>query len=131
MRRVDAAALIAILAGCTTLTEPELGDEFALRPGESVVVSEAGLRVRFVGVEGDSRCPSDGTCIWAGDASVVVETVADGKLRSDTLHTFLDPKTLEVGRVELTLVRLDPHPRSDDPISPDRYLAVFDTASRQ
>ncbi len=131
MRRVDAAVLIAVLAGCSTSTEPELGDEFALRPGESVIVSEAGLQVRFVGVEGDSRCPSDGTCIWAGDASVVVEMVADGELRSDTLHTFLDPKTLEVGSVELTLVRLDPQPRSDDPISPDRYVAVFDTASRQ
>ena len=129
--RAHAAVLLTFFGlACPTMTEPRLGDEFQLRVGEHATLSDVGLWVAFLGVDGDSRCPLQVMCVWAGDAAVLVETApfpdaisADSK--TDTLHTLLDPKSLDFGSFELVLVRLDPYPETPSSIAPDAYVATF------
>jgi hypothetical protein len=118
------------------MTEPRLGDEFQLRVGEQAALRDIGLWVAFLGVGADSRCPLKVMCVWAGDAAVLVETApfpdaleADSK--TDTLHTHLDPKWLDLGSFELLLVRLDPYPETPSSLSPDDYVATFRTVERR
>lgn len=72
-----ASAIFLVLSvGCsgsspTQPSPPPFGQPFDLRPGEHVTL-EDGVRVSFLYVHADSRCPIDAICVRAGDAVVVV-----------------------------------------------------------
>jgi len=108
--------------------QPNLGEPFQLRIGERAVIDGVDLDVRFVELSNDSRCPSNALilCVWEGDATIVVETSPQraGALRHE-LHTNLEPKSVSVGSVRLTLQRLDPYPEDVGPIPSEQYLATF------
>ena len=132
MRFLILAVAVAGL-GCSGALEPEIGDEFELRVGRSVIFEDAGLWVAFLGVAEDSRCPTRVQCVWAGDALVLVETAPypdAGNSKTDTLHTHQDPKVLSLGAVELELVGLDPYPEEPGSIEAADYVARFRTVAR-
>jgi len=130
MRPLKFTLGIVFIMACGTTTGPRAGDEFQLKVGESIVLEDIGVRVMFDGVSSDSRCPSQGMCIWAGDAAVLVEVapvqdVLTAISKIDTLHTYLDPKMLSLGSVELLLAQLDPYPETPGSIPADSYVATF------
>lgn len=75
--RLRASALFLLLtAGCsgnspTQPSPPPFGEPFELRAGQNVVLDD-GVRVSFLNVHADSRCPIDAICVREGDAVVVV-----------------------------------------------------------
>ena len=102
-----------MLAACPSSGgAPRLGDTFVLGVGDTTSIPDLNLWLRFAQVASDSRCPSQVSCPWAGDAAVVLEvTPYLSESKFDTLHTTLEPQSVVVGRVvELHLVRLDPYP---------------------
>lgn len=119
-----------LLAGCGSTTGPDLGEEFELRVGERVSLSVSDVSIRFIQVTEDSRCPTQGQCVWAGDAEVLLEIAPlVGDAYEVTLHTFLEPKAVLLGRIELSLVRLDPYPESPGSILPHEYHSTLTTRS--
>jgi len=104
--------LATLVAACgSSGGGPRLGDTFVLGVGDTTTIGDLNLLVRFAQVAADSRCPTQGACVWAGDAAVVLEiTPYLAASRFDTLHTTLDPQSVDVGKVELHLVLLDPYP---------------------
>ncbi|UCH43402.1 MAG: hypothetical protein JSW16_02350 [Dehalococcoidales bacterium] len=50
-----------------------LGEESALKIGDSIIIEGEELQIKFLEVTGDSRCPKGVTCIWAGEVSCMVE----------------------------------------------------------
>ena len=119
-----------MLAGCPSSDDaPRLGDTFVLSVGDTTSIAFLGLWLRFSQVASDSRCPTQVTCMWGGDAAVVIETAPSlGDSRVDTLHTALEPQSVVVGRiVELHLARLDPYPTTAGPISPRAYRLTLIT----
>jgi len=136
MRTFDIAILTAVSLGCSTSTGPRLGDEFELKVGEATALEDLGLWFAFVGASEDSRCPRQAICVWAGDAAVRVETApfpdaVEADSKTHTLHTRLDPRLLQLGAVELMLVRLDPYPETPSSIPADAYVATFTTRTAQ
>jgi hypothetical protein len=124
--------MAACLAACgggpgspSAMTVP-LGREFTLRVGQSAVVDDTSLRIALERVADDSRCPVDVQCVWEGDAAVTVEIVDPAAPRAYELHTSgRYPREVTHGAYRVTLVRLDPSPRSSVPISPSDYRATF------
>ena len=124
--------MAACLAACgggpgspSTVAAP-LGREFTLRVGQSAVVEGTPLRLVLASVTRDSRCPVDVQCVWEGDAAVSVEIAEPSAPRSYELHTSgRYPREVTHGDYRLTLVRLDPTPRSTVRLSPDDYLATL------
>jgi hypothetical protein len=109
-------------------TQPNLGEPFQLRVGEQAAIEEVDLDVRFLELSNDSRCPSNAfiLCVWEGDAAIVVETAPkNGDALEHELHTNLEPTSVTVGSVRLTLQQLDPYPQGVEPIPSDQYLATF------
>ena len=53
-----------------------LSREFKLKAGKQVMLKGTRLRIKFAAVENDSRCPSDVTCVWAGNAAVQLQLSA-------------------------------------------------------
>ena len=125
--RILTCLLIVLLLSCraTTAPEPRLGEEFTLAIDGEVVVRDIGLRIEFRDVTGDSRCPSTVTCVWEGDAAVILawRFLTESPV-VDTLHTTLDPKAVLRDGTEIRLVRLDPYPELD-PIDRGLYTAAL------
>jgi hypothetical protein len=102
-----------------------LGKEFTLPAGKTAVISGENFSIKFEKVTGDSRCPSDVVCIWAGEA------------KCDTVFTYKGndyPVTLTAGggnpdnyAFENYKVYFDlqPYPVSTQQIAPGDYRLIL------
>jgi hypothetical protein len=105
-----------------------LGEEFELAPGQSAAVGEEGLRVTFKSVADDSRCAVDVTCVWEGDATVLVSVVRSSQSPADLeLHTSRRGGAAEetYERYLVRLTRLAPQPVSTRDTDPASYRATL------
>src|SRR6185503_21019058 len=50
-----------------------------LEPGQSAVFDAENLAVKFIGIDSDSRCPSDVACVWAGEVVVRLSVRKDSR----------------------------------------------------
>lgn len=125
------AALICLLGmtGCRGPTGPTvlLDRPFTLAPGESAVEESTGLRVLFLQVSGDSRCPADALCITGGDALVHVRLSGGGGPSAEyELHTGDASRASAVhAGTRVTLVELQPFPFSSRTIAQGEYRATL------
>ena len=123
--------LAACASGGTTppaAPPPAVEEEFVLGPGQTASVSGTGVRITFERVREDSRCPTDVNCIWEGDAVVVLTVKADAQETTREVHTQggeSRARNAPAGNHVVTLVRLDPAPRSTGAIEPSAYRATL------
>ena len=102
-----------------------LNDRFTLARGELARVEGADVRLQFVEVTGDSRCPADAVCIQGGDAIVHVRVI-DGSTTAYELHTGDSSRAAVLHQqLRVELVQLQPFPFSSRTIAPDEYRATF------
>lgn len=88
------------------------------------------VKITFVDVLEDSRCPSDVTCVWAGRGTVELEIQIDYE---DPINIQLSVGTLGDGYfgeiivdgVWITLVALEPHPISTQKIQLENYKVAL------
>ena len=126
--RLGALALLVFLAGCSSdgsmgPTGP-LDVQLVLAPGETANVENAAVRLRFEGVNGDSRCPADALCIWGGDALVRISMMSGGTVATYDLHTG-SMQPARHGDLTIALVQLSPYPFSNRTIAPNEYRATL------
>lgn len=131
---IFALSCLLLMAACddTSATGPSvpLNEQFTLAPGQTATIQDASVRVQFVGVTGDSRCPADVVCVQGGDALVHIR-VGDGNAVDYELHTGDASRaaTTHAGfRIEL--VDLQPYPFSSRTIGPDEYRATLRVTRR-
>lgn len=104
------------------------GEPFRLAAGAEVRLPSAGLMVRFASVVGDSRCPSDVTCIWEGNAEIELLLSTNGEETSLRLHTQGSgqyARQASAHGVTLRLETLDPYPVSTAPPAAEDYVATL------
>src|SRR5688500_17305550 len=107
---------------------PAVNEEFTLAPGQTATVNDAKISLTFERVTDDSRCPTDVTCIWEGDAVVVVKVKTETDEETRELHTQggeSRSKKAPAGPFTITLVKLESAPRSTAPIEPSAYRATL------
>lgn len=85
-----------------------LGQAFSLRVGESATLVGEGLSVKFVEVLGDSRCPPNVQCFWAGNARIAIEVAQHGSSSRLELNTFEGVKTVFFNSYLFNLQALSP-----------------------
>lgn len=108
------------------------GEPFHLRVGEERPVEGEDLRLRFVAVVGDSRCPRDVTCVWEGNAEVEIalHRGAEGTGEQATVHLHTHgseamPREARALGHTLRLETLDPYPVSTRRIAPEEYVVTL------
>ena len=102
-----------------------LNQQFTLAPGEAAAIQDTSLRVQFLRVSGDSRCPADAVCIQGGDALVHVRAI-DGGSSEYELHTGDESRAaITHAGFRVELVNLQPYPFSSRTIQPDEYRAML------
>jgi len=105
----------------------ELADTVILAPGDTVTVGL--LRLTFVEVSADSRCPIDATCVWQGDATVSVAVGPGmGPLDRYAMHTHEGASWVDALGFRITLLELLPVPQAAIPIPPGDYRATLGVA---
>lgn len=112
-------------SGPTAPTVP-LGQQFTLAPAEAVSIAGTSLRVQFLRVTGDSRCPADAVCILGGDAVVRIRAASDGVDAEYELHTGDSSRaTVSHAGFRIQLLSLQPYPFSSRTTQPDEYRATL------
>jgi hypothetical protein len=128
-----AVILVAMLAVAGCRSEPvgagsphpgqALGETLVLTPGQEVRAGGI-LRLGFHQVLGDSRCPTDVVCVWAGNAEVQIGlALGMAPTHPFVLNTIDHPAAVEFGGYRVTLLNLTPYPRSPLRIDPADYRA--------
>ena len=141
MRRSFVLLLLGALAACGAPEpggpladlQPKLNEPFTLEIGQAARFVEPGVTITFAAVPSDSRCPTDVTCIWAGDGEVqlalhVGPPDGDGPDVVATLHTTLNPQSTPWGpNYDVRLVALDPQPSVNHPMADYRATLVVES----
>jgi hypothetical protein len=130
------AAPLVVLAACasggiSSPTRPAVNEEFTLAPGQTAEVAGTPLQLTFQGVRDDSRCPADVTCIWEGDATVLLKVKNGTDETTQELHTNEGGERSRKAPADgytITLVRLDPETNSTRPIEAGAYRATLRVA---
>ena len=104
-----------------------LNQQFTLAPGELAIIQDTSVRVQFIRVSGDSRCPADALCIQGGDALVHIRANAE----EFELHTGNESlaSAAHAGFL-IELVNLQPYPFSSRTIAPEDYRATLNVRRR-
>jgi hypothetical protein len=103
-----------------------LDQQFTLAPGQTAMVEGTALRVAFIKVSGDSRCPADALCIQGGDALVHVRVEAGGNGTEYELHTGDSSRAgFWHGGYRIELANLHPYPFSSRTIRAEDYRATI------
>lgn len=105
-----------------------LGQEFNLRVGQQAAVEGKRFKVGFAKVLNDSRCPADVTCVWAGNAEVLIEAEDSGRRASLKLNTHGGanfPTERRYQQYIVELVALGPDPRKNSGKKATDYVATL------
>jgi|SRR5688572_910056 hypothetical protein len=125
MIRRAAILFCLVLPGCAA-TPPaqiaDLGVEFTMAPGETVALKGTGIKVRFVAVTQDSRCPKDTTCIWAGEVKAQIDIL---KISQTWQVELPSGGNTAIDDHRVTLLRVEPQPTSTARIAPQDYRATL------
>ena len=101
-------ALLLIMNVTVPAQSPET---LTIRLGTSKTADEGKVKVTFVSIVEDSRCPVGATCIWAGNAKIKI-AVSKGKAVAKTveLNTGAEPRTVSIYGYTIKLEELVPRP---------------------
>lgn len=115
--------LAAALPGChgdpgtdPSLNRAELPRKITLPVGRSAIVGR--VKIRFVAVRDDYRCPIDVVCAWSGNAELefaVGPAAGQGPEQQLLLNTDVEPQSGTVLGIRVTVVALTPPRHSTRP----------------
>ena len=106
-----------------------LGREFQLEVGQTGFVESENIKITFVEVTADSRCPSDVTCIWAGEVEVLVNIWKDDQEHGGS--ALVGPAVKDDRAVKtfdgysVKLLKVDPYPISTQIIEASDYIITL------
>lgn len=116
---VVAVALAA--CGRDGLATP-LGAPIQLAPGQSAKFPDENLEVKFVGIDSDSRCPSDVTCVWAGEVVVRLTVRKDGRTQELGIK---ETHSLAAEGYSVSVLQVLPVRATSQPIAPADYRVTL------
>jgi len=103
-----------------------LNEEFKLKVGEHAELKNEFLRITFIAVIEDSRCPSNLRCFIPGNAAVALMIQKNKDIPvKDTLNTCSYPRSGWYLGYKIDLVKLEPYPQDYTPIPKLDYVATF------
>jgi hypothetical protein len=93
-----------------------------LTPGQSALFDAEDLAVKFVGIDSDSRCPSDVACVWAGEVVVRLAVRKDGRTQELSIKSNA---SLPVEGFVVAVLEVLPPRSSSQRIAPADYRVTL------
>jgi len=101
-------------------------NQFQLGINQTISFDTDNVRLTFVQVTEDSRCPVRVRCTWEGQVTVVVQVMTEDRKRENIslthrAGTHEDLATKTIGNYILKLLQVDPYPKQGDKIKNSDY----------
>jgi len=109
------------------IIDANLDSEFVLQVNQSAEIKSEDMKITFLNVTSDSRCPSDVTCIWQGQAGIKLD-VRKGEVESTVSLSIggdSSPEESIFNSYLIQLVDLSPYPISTKNIQPEEYTVTI------
>lgn len=107
----------------------QLGEQFILSPGESSTIVKEDLTITFEKVTGDSRCPKNAVCVWAGEAVISITFEKDNVTYPLELkEPGTSDKAVEAFMGYTLNFHLEPYPEAGVEVSPNDYRLIMTVA---
>ena len=103
--------------------EAALNQEIDIKIGQEVLIKGTPLRLKFVSVLEDSRCPKGEQCITAGNGKIEIAVKRSDNETKLELNTARGPQQAALDSYEVKLVDLSPYPKRNHPIEKADYVA--------
>ncbi len=121
--------LVYLVTACSFVTGESNyvpGEEFTLVPGQSAALVGEGLKVSFVEILGDSRCPYNVECIRAGEAKSLVQIDYSN---TAYLVVFTQPDFSSSSATDFQGYHfsfdIQPYPETGKTVRPDEYRLIL------
>jgi hypothetical protein len=126
MKTIFLTLILTFIFGGFVSAEAQTTEKIKVRVNQQKTSARGGLKIKFVSLIEDSRCPADTNCVWAGNAKIQVK-ITDRRGKSETfeMNTNLEPKEISFGGYQFNLVELTPVPRTDIRINRNGFVATF------
>jgi hypothetical protein len=126
MKLVKLSSLILLLcAAAFAGSEGRVRGGVEVRQGNERKVEGSDLKISFLSVVDDSRCPEGVKCIWAGNAKVRMSARnSKDECVEFELNTNLQPVGYVFGKYKITLENLSPYPSIKGEMRPRDYTAT-------
>src|SRR6476620_2241197 len=129
MKRLFAAMIFTIgMLGISADARPQPERSVSVRIGQERSAGRGNIRIRFLEMIEDSRCPRDVQCIQAGDASIRVRVSRNRHSEVLVLNSNGRAEKAVFAGYVFTLTGLTPEPRSNIRINRNGYVAVISVA---
>ncbi|MCX7548971.1 hypothetical protein OS188_13530 [Xanthomarina sp. F1114] len=97
------------------------------------------VQIKFSDVLADSRCPEDITCVWAGEATVLVDIIENGTLREQKKLIFQpgkrqDKKLFNLFSSEtttITALKVLPNLNSKKKLKKEAYYLLLEIVKKE
>ena len=104
-----------------------LNNSFQLKINQIAFIESENLKIKFLNVTEDSRCPSDVLCFWAGQATVALNILQNGKNLGDFNLTiragqYDDLAVKNFAKYSIKLTKIDPYPEHPQEIEISNYI---------
>jgi len=129
---------IFFILGCAQTAQydakADFGQEFKLKMGQTASIhaekiSSKSVKITFLNVTQDSRCPADVQCIWRGAATISVAVSEDSKSLGEFEVSDFDQlgynSTVKAGKYYITLLNIEPLPDTTKEIKLSDYVATM------
>jgi len=125
MKLLIASLLILVGFGSLSAVSAKQGQEISVKINTEEKAN-GGLRIKFVELVEDSRCPVDTNCVWAGNAKIKVRVTRNGKSRVLELNTMNKGGDPVFAGYKFRLTDLDPDLRTNVRINRNGYVAKIE-----
>lgn len=123
MKKVFTGLLFLILAAGAFPIHAKRLQDIKVQINKSVTTN--GLKIEFVELVEDSRCPVDVECVWAGNAKIKIRVTKGRKSQLLDLDMMMKGTKPNYGTYRLTLKGLSPELRSNVRINRNAYVATI------
>lgn len=110
-----------VLVSCEKLKDVgrlNIGQEINFKIGETIYSSNNSMSLKVIEVN-DSRCPSDVTCVWEGEAKVKFNF--ENNNSNEFILSTLFPKSDTIDNYIIRLIDVTPYPISTKEITLEEY----------
>lgn len=124
MKKVITGLLFVVLTAAAIPAFAKRSDDVQVQINKEV--TSHGLKIAFIELVEDSRCPVDVDCVWAGNAKIKVRVTKGGKSQVLDLEMVTKGMKPNYGNYRLTLKALSPELRSNVRVNRNAYVATIE-----
>lgn len=125
MRLFVISILVLFVFGAFAVQGVQATETVRVQVNHQARAAKAGIKVRFVEMVEDSRCPTDVNCIQAGNARIRIEVSKNGRTRTLELNSNSMKGAATFAGFRFQLRGLTPEPRSNIRINRNGYVATI------